>query len=165
VYALAAVRGEGVSSRPAIGVMGRVKGRTRDRLYEAAEAAVFEKSYERATLKEIAESAGVPVGNAYYYFENKGDVLLKILVDRIEQITTGLKAIANRTSRSCAAAHGCRRTRDILGTVAVERNGRWDRGDPRRRQPGERVRDYRPSAGLRVHLLRPGGRRHPVRAL
>jgi TetR/AcrR family transcriptional regulator, cholesterol catabolism regulator len=71
-----------------------VKRRTRDRIYEAAEAAFYEKSYDRATLKDIAESAGVPVGNVYYYFKNKEDLLLHILVDRIEQITVSLRAIA-----------------------------------------------------------------------
>jgi AcrR family transcriptional regulator len=71
-----------------------VKRRTRDRIYEAAQTAFYEKSYDRATLKEIAESAGVPVGNVYYYFKNKEDLLLKILVDRIEQITVSLRAIA-----------------------------------------------------------------------
>jgi len=49
---------------------------TRERILEAALAIFRERGFERATMREIAASAGVAVGAAYYYFESKEAIVM-----------------------------------------------------------------------------------------
>jgi len=44
---------------------------TRTRILNAALALFRRKGFEQTTMREIAEEAGVSLGNAYYYFESK----------------------------------------------------------------------------------------------
>jgi AcrR family transcriptional regulator len=44
---------------------------TRTRILDAALKLFRERGYEKATMRAIAEEAGVSVGNAYYYFASK----------------------------------------------------------------------------------------------
>ncbi len=50
----------------------------RVQILEAAAAVFARKGYQRATVKEIAASAGVAPGTIYLYFKNKRDLLLAI---------------------------------------------------------------------------------------
>lgn len=47
---------------------------TRTRILEAALTLFREVGYEKATMRVIAERAGVSVGNAYYYFKSKEEL-------------------------------------------------------------------------------------------
>jgi AcrR family transcriptional regulator len=49
--------------------------RTRALIAEAALRLFRERGYERTTMRAIAESAGVSVGNAYYYFHSKEELV------------------------------------------------------------------------------------------
>ena len=52
------------------------KGReTRSRIVDAALSLVTEVGYEEASMRAIAERAGVSVGNAYYYFPSKAQLV------------------------------------------------------------------------------------------
>lgn len=64
------------------------RGRMRvDAILNAATEVFAEKSYERATIVEIAERADTSVGSLYQFFRNK-EAILKVIVDRyIEQAT------------------------------------------------------------------------------
>src|ERR1700693_6316963 len=57
----------------------------RDRLVEAAARRFYEQGIERTTLADIAEAAGVPLGNVYYYFKTK-DELVTAVVDKQVQV-------------------------------------------------------------------------------
>jgi AcrR family transcriptional regulator len=48
---------------------------TRAAIVEAALALFTERGYEAATMRAIAERAGVSVGNAYYYFGSKEELI------------------------------------------------------------------------------------------
>ncbi len=48
---------------------------TRERIVAAATDLVLEKGYDEATMREIAERAGVSLGSAYYYFEGKEELI------------------------------------------------------------------------------------------
>jgi AcrR family transcriptional regulator len=50
-------------------------------LMAAAHDVFRDKGYENASIAEIAERAGVGEGTLYRYFENKHDLLLKVLED------------------------------------------------------------------------------------
>jgi AcrR family transcriptional regulator len=58
--------------------VGRGKAK-RDRLVAAARKAVHEQGVERTTLAMVAAEADVPVGNVYYYFKTKDELLSAVL--------------------------------------------------------------------------------------
>ena len=70
---------------------------TRSAIVAAARELMFEKGFEATTMRAIAERAGVSLGNAYYYFAGK-DELIQGFYDEI------------------AAAHQ-ERVREALGTT------------------------------------------------
>ena len=53
----------------------------RIRLVEAAADLAHRRGFREASLAEIAEQAGVPLGNVYYYFKTK-DALAEALIER-----------------------------------------------------------------------------------
>jgi len=53
----------------------------RTRLVEAAADLAHRRGFRETSLAEIAEAAGVPLGNVYYYFRTK-DALAEALIER-----------------------------------------------------------------------------------
>jgi AcrR family transcriptional regulator len=68
----------------------------RERLIRAATQLVHQHGVERTTLADIAELAGVPPGNVYYYFKTKDEVLEAVIEAHAEQIKTTLASIDAR---------------------------------------------------------------------
>jgi AcrR family transcriptional regulator len=56
-------------------------GEKRGRLVAAARKTLHEQGVERTTLALVAEAADVPVGNVYYYFKTKDDLVSAVLDD------------------------------------------------------------------------------------
>jgi TetR/AcrR family transcriptional regulator, cholesterol catabolism regulator len=54
----------------------------RERLLDAALEVFVDKGFDRATVKDIAASAGVTPGLLYHYFESKDAVLMALLAER-----------------------------------------------------------------------------------
>ncbi|HEX2717680.1 MAG TPA: TetR family transcriptional regulator [Gemmatimonadaceae bacterium] len=48
---------------------------TRTKILEAALALFMERGFEATTMRAVAEEAGVSLGNAYYYFESKEELV------------------------------------------------------------------------------------------
>ena len=69
---------------------------TRARIYKAAQASFIAKGYERTTLKDIAQAADVPIGNVYYYYENKEALFLQIVLDNIARASASIAEIAEQ---------------------------------------------------------------------
>ena len=53
----------------------RKSDETRARILEVALALFLERGYQETTMRAIADRAGVSVGNAYYYFESKEQLI------------------------------------------------------------------------------------------
>jgi TetR/AcrR family transcriptional regulator, transcriptional repressor for nem operon len=102
----------------------------RERLVAAACRVLHEQGVERTTLADIAQAADVPVGNVYYYFKTKdqlveaaiqahGDTLRATLsaLDRRRTPQSRLKALIRTLAdqRELAARYGC-----PFGTLACE---------------------------------------------
>jgi TetR/AcrR family transcriptional regulator, transcriptional repressor for nem operon len=51
----------------------------RDRLIEAAKAAFYHQGFAPTTLADIAALAEVPLGNVYYYFRTKDEILAAVI--------------------------------------------------------------------------------------
>lgn len=52
----------------------------RERLLQAGRQLIHKKGFQRTTLADIAEAAGVPLGNIYYYFRTK-EAFLEAVVE------------------------------------------------------------------------------------
>jgi len=63
----------------------------RQRILFAAVKAFAEKGHEKATISEIASSAGVGDGTVYEYFKNKEEILLAIPEERFQEHLNRLK--------------------------------------------------------------------------
>jgi len=65
----------------------------RERLIAAACQAVYEHGIEKTTLADIAAAAGIPLGNVYYYFKTKDDIIQAVIDVRLGKIRAQLTAI------------------------------------------------------------------------
>lgn len=63
----------------------------RERLVAAAKQILHEQGAEATTLADIAQAAGVPVGNLYYYFKTKNDIIAAV-IDAHERDIRGMLA-------------------------------------------------------------------------
>jgi TetR/AcrR family transcriptional regulator, transcriptional repressor for nem operon len=73
----------------------------RDRLIESAKALVHEQGVEATTLADIAGRADVPLGNVYYYFKTKDELIAAVVDGRLGQVRAFLARLdARRTPRA-----------------------------------------------------------------
>ncbi|MEU7302994.1 TetR/AcrR family transcriptional regulator [Streptomyces sp. NPDC007206] len=108
----------------------------RRRLTAAAARVLHEQGVERTTLADIARDADVPVGNVYYYFKTKDELVRAALSEHsahLDELTGHLEQLADPRDRlkalveawvdqrDVAARHGC-----PTGTLAVELDKRAD---------------------------------------
>ncbi|MBY8876067.1 TetR/AcrR family transcriptional regulator [Actinacidiphila acidipaludis] len=108
----------------------------RQRLTAAAARVLHEQGVERTTLADIAREADVPVGNVYYYFKTKDELVRAALtehsahldeliarLDRLDDPRDRLRGLVEAwvSRRDLAARYGC-----PTGTLAVELDKRPD---------------------------------------
>lgn len=108
----------------------------RTRLVNAAVRVLHERGVEKTTIADIARAADVPVGNVYYYFKTKdqlvaaaigahGDGLQELIavLERDESPKERLKALIAIwvDQRELAAKYGC-----PVGTLVIELDKRAD---------------------------------------
>ena len=102
----------------------------RERLVESATKLFHEQGVRRTTLAEVAERARVPVGNVYYYFKTKDELVAAViagyqteaaaLIESFERGRTPqakLKALVRNWNdmRDAVVSHGC-----PMGTLCAE---------------------------------------------
>jgi AcrR family transcriptional regulator len=102
----------------------------RERLVKSAQALIHEQGAHRTTLADIAERAEVPLGNVYYYFKSKGELIGAVLDSYQEEAAALTKAFERHRSpqarlkalvqswsdmRETVARHGC-----PMGTLCAE---------------------------------------------
>jgi AcrR family transcriptional regulator len=108
----------------------------RQRLAVGAREVIHQQGVEKTTIADIAQAAEVPVGNVYYYFKTKDELVeaaieshagdVRTLLDSLERQRTPqarLKALirALTDQRELAAQYGC-----PLGTLCSELDKRTD---------------------------------------
>jgi AcrR family transcriptional regulator len=106
-----------------------VKGK-RERLVESATALFHEQGVHRTPLADVADRAGVPLGNVYYYFKTKDELVAAVLAQYQAQATAliesfgrgrtpqaRLKALVRNWNdmRDAVVDHGC-----PMGTLCAE---------------------------------------------
>src|SRR5262245_58880832 len=62
----------------------------RERLVEGARRVLCERGVQATTLADIAEAADVPVGNVYYYFKTKDDLVEAAIDAHADEIQSTL---------------------------------------------------------------------------
>jgi TetR/AcrR family transcriptional regulator, transcriptional repressor for nem operon len=115
----------------------RDRGGKRERLVASAGDLLHRNGVSATTLAQVAEAADVPVGNVYYYFKTKDDLVRAVIDTRSDQVRAMLDSLQSRRSpgarvkalaqqwvvmRDLVARYGC-----PFGTLAPE----FDRGDDR----------------------------------
>ena len=108
----------------------------RERLVAGASEVIHRQGVEKTTIADIASAADVPVGNVYYYFKTKDELVeaaidghvrnVRSLLDSLERHRTPqarLKALvrALTSERELAAQYGC-----PLGSLCSELDKRTD---------------------------------------
>lgn len=121
--------------------MTNSRGGKRERLASAAARVLHEQGVEKTTLADIARAADVPVGNVYYYFKTKDQLVeaaidaqdsdLRTMIaalDALPEPRARLKALVSGwvDQRELAARYGC-----PTGTLAAELDKRADGLDER----------------------------------
>ena len=107
----------------------------RQRLVESARQMIYHQGVERTTLADVATEADVAVGNIFYYFKTKNELVDAIVegyceagdeqlarLDRRRTPRTRLKAFVDEvdTTADSLSQYGC-----PIGTLASELNKRW----------------------------------------
>jgi AcrR family transcriptional regulator len=100
----------------------RDAGGKRERLIDGARQALHAQGVEGTTLADIANVADVPVGNVYYYFKTKDDLIEAVIDAHADEITTTLAGLEHHRTpkarlrafvrmlteqRELAARYGC----------------------------------------------------------
>jgi len=83
----------------------------RDRLVAGARETIYRQGFEATTIADIAAASDVPVGNVYYYFKSK-DELVAAAIDsyaqdsreRLSQLEQQFKAMGRRDALDLAFA-------------------------------------------------------------
>jgi AcrR family transcriptional regulator len=76
-------------------------GGKRERLVAAAREVMHQQGVERTTLADIAQTADVPLGNVYYYFKTKDDLIAAMIEDRLHDLEAALRSLErHRTPRA-----------------------------------------------------------------
>ncbi|MEU5520601.1 TetR/AcrR family transcriptional regulator [Streptomyces sp. NPDC047860] len=111
----------------------------RERLVTAATEVFHRQGVERSTLSDIARVADVPVGNVYYYFKTKEQLVAAVVAghaDRLRELTAVLDELATPAERLKALVGGWVGQRDLaahygcpFGTLAGELDRRDDGHD------------------------------------
>jgi AcrR family transcriptional regulator len=65
----------------------------RERLIAAASRLLHQRGVEKTTLADIAQAADVPVGNVYYYFKTKDDIIAAVIEAHVRQSKAALASI------------------------------------------------------------------------
>ena len=75
----------------------------KNEILDAAEKLFTVKGFEKATVQDILDAAGIAKGTFYYYFKSKEDALDAIIKRRINEFTARVKTIAANPELTPAA--------------------------------------------------------------
>jgi TetR/AcrR family transcriptional regulator, transcriptional repressor for nem operon len=132
----------------------------RERLVGGASELLHHNGVAATSLADIATAADVPLGNIYYYFKSKDELIRAVVAAHVEEVDTmlntldaipapadRLKALVRRWEdmREVVARYGC-----PFGTLACELDRRSDGLDVEAAGPIRRILDW--SAAQIQHL-------------
>jgi AcrR family transcriptional regulator len=122
-------------------VSTRAPEEKRQRLVRSATELMYRNGVGSPTLSDVAGTAGIPLGNVYYYFKTRDELVESVIDARVEQLRGFLRSLEARPSPSARlkalarawvanrdeiADHGC-----PFGSLCSDLN-KHDRGLDRR---------------------------------
>ena len=66
----------------------------------------YANGVERTTLADVAQAAGIPLGNVYYYFKTKHDLIQAVVEARLSEARAMLAGIEAAHDDAARAAEG-----------------------------------------------------------
>ncbi|ADJ47459.1 TetR family transcriptional regulator [Amycolatopsis mediterranei S699] len=128
------------------------RGGKRERLVTSAGERLHRKGVAATTLADIAQAADVPVGNVYYYFKTKDDLVRAVLeaqVDQVEAMLASFETLPQPVDRLKALVRRWDEMRDVIarygcpfGTLASELDRRDDGLDLEAAGPIRRILEW-----------------------
>jgi TetR/AcrR family transcriptional regulator, transcriptional repressor for nem operon len=91
------------------------RGGKRERLIAAAAETIYAAGVEKTTLADIAAAAGIPLGNVYYYFKTKDDIIAAVIDSHASDIRAKIASLErqHRTPRA--------RLKALIGALTDQR--------------------------------------------
>jgi AcrR family transcriptional regulator len=80
------------SQRSALGAAMKPPAEKRTRLIDAARELLHRRGIERTTLADVAEASGVPLGNVYYYFKTKNELIAAVVDSHLDEQQAAIDA-------------------------------------------------------------------------
>jgi AcrR family transcriptional regulator len=99
--------------------------RTRAAIVGAAMELFRERGYEKATMRAVAAAAGVSVGNAYYYFASKEELVQGLYMQLADEHRAAARRGLARTTDLEARLRGTLRTWLVVAAPYQEFAGRF----------------------------------------
>jgi TetR/AcrR family transcriptional repressor of nem operon len=134
----------------------------RERLVASAGELLHQQGVGGTTLADIAQAAAVPVGNVYYYFKTKDDLVRAVIeaqTDQVEAMLTSFDALPQPADRLKALVRRWEQMREVVarygcpfGTLASELDRRDDGLDLAAAGPIRRILDW---AEIQIRHLGP----------
>jgi TetR/AcrR family transcriptional regulator, transcriptional repressor for nem operon len=90
----------------------------RERLLESAKGLIHEQGAHRTTLAEVAERADVPLGNVYYYFKTKDELVAAVIGRYKEQAELLIQSLERHRSPQARLKALIKNWADMRETVA-----------------------------------------------
>jgi AcrR family transcriptional regulator len=81
-----------------LGVRDTQKQETRARVLAAARDLFDEVGYEGATIRLVAQHAGVSIGSVFTTFSSKADILSQVMQDRLEGVADAVETLPQASS-------------------------------------------------------------------
>lgn len=69
------------------------KERRKNRVYRVAIKTLWQKGYERTTIRDIAKATDMTTAGLYYYFKSKEELLFQILKGHMDDMISGIEQI------------------------------------------------------------------------
>lgn len=128
------------------------RGGKRERLVASAGEWLHRKGVGATTLADVAQAADVPVGNVYYYFKTKDDLVRAVIeaqVGQVEAMLTSFEGLPEPAGRLKALVRQWELMRDVIarygcpfGTLTSELDRRDDGLDIEAAGPIRRILEW-----------------------
>ncbi len=69
------------------------KERRKNRVYEVATKTLWQKGYDKTSIRDIAKATEMTTAGLYYYFKSKEELLFQILKDHMDDMIQGIEEI------------------------------------------------------------------------
>jgi len=91
----------------------------REKLVDAARSLIHQNGYRRTSIADIADTSGVPLGNIYYYFKTKDELVSAVIDQRQDSNRKWYAQLNTLASPEARLSQFLRDTRGLIDIMAV----------------------------------------------